>query len=193
MPGMGPPPKDPAQRRRRNATVAMTPLPAEGRRGRAPEWPLGADITTAAKLRVAQGYAEELTAKHELGLVQTSRLLRAREQVAVLEQVVAIQADRERALWRTLWRTPQAVEWERLTYTREVAQYVRWKVLGESGDMDAAKEARQLADRLGLTPMSLLRLRWTITDKPAVASPAADGADSAQVTSIASRRSRLTG
>lgn len=36
----GPPPKPAGERRRRNATVAMTQLPAEGRRGPAPEWPL---------------------------------------------------------------------------------------------------------------------------------------------------------
>jgi len=36
----GPPPKPAGERRRRNATVAMTQLPAEGRRGPVPEWPL---------------------------------------------------------------------------------------------------------------------------------------------------------
>ena len=36
----GPPPKPAGERRRRNATVAMTQLPAEGRIGAAPEWPL---------------------------------------------------------------------------------------------------------------------------------------------------------
>lgn len=36
----GPPPKPVGERRRRNATVAMTQLPAEGRKGPAPDWPL---------------------------------------------------------------------------------------------------------------------------------------------------------
>ncbi|PBO23035.1 hypothetical protein CLM85_18600, partial [Streptomyces albidoflavus] len=45
---------------------------------------------------------------------------------------------------------------------REVAQYVRWKVRAELGDLDASKEARQLADRLGLSPLAMLRLRWEI-------------------------------
>lgn len=36
----GPPPKDPAQRRRRNRPAEVTTLPAEGRQGRAPAWPL---------------------------------------------------------------------------------------------------------------------------------------------------------
>lgn len=36
----GPAPKDPSQRRRRNAAVPMTRLPAEGRHGELPSWPL---------------------------------------------------------------------------------------------------------------------------------------------------------
>ncbi|MFB6873751.1 hypothetical protein [Streptomyces sp. NPDC056323] len=36
----GPPPKPAGERRRRNATVAMTQLPAEGRKGPTPAWPL---------------------------------------------------------------------------------------------------------------------------------------------------------
>lgn len=41
MAGNGPPPKPAHTRRRRNASIALTPLPADGRRGDAPEWPLG--------------------------------------------------------------------------------------------------------------------------------------------------------
>lgn len=40
MAGMGPAPKPAGERRRRNATVAMTQLPAEGRRDEAPRFPL---------------------------------------------------------------------------------------------------------------------------------------------------------
>lgn len=36
----GPPPKDPSVRRRRNATPGFRQLPAEGRAGLAPGWPL---------------------------------------------------------------------------------------------------------------------------------------------------------
>src|SRR5690242_19553073 len=36
----GPLPKPAGERRRRNATVAMTQLPAEGRKGPTPDWPL---------------------------------------------------------------------------------------------------------------------------------------------------------
>lgn len=161
---MGPAPKPEGQRRRRNApTAATTRLPAEGRTGTAPRWPLGDDIETAARLMVAQENVAELEeAEAEGRTVNQAKLDRARENVKVLEHIVAIQAKAERALWRELWRTPMAAAWERGRYTREVAQYVRWKVHGENGNIDAAKEARQLGDRLGLTPLSLLRLRWEV-------------------------------
>jgi hypothetical protein len=56
-----------------------------------------------------------------------------------------------------------------------VAQYVRHKVLGELGDINDAKEARQWSDRLGLSPMSMLRLRWGIDAPDAAAEPGAKG------------------
>lgn len=68
----------------------------------------------------------------------------------------------ERALWRELWALPQAVAWERFRYGREIALYVRWQIGAESGDKDAAREARLLSDRLGLNPAALLRLKWSI-------------------------------
>ena len=67
--------------------------------------------------------------------------------------------------WFELWATPQAVAWERLGWFRVVARYVHILSLCESPDtMTAALlgEARQMEDRLGLTPMSMLRLRWEI-------------------------------
>ena len=52
--------------------------------------------------------------------------------------------------------------WEESSAGREVAQYVRWKIRGEQGDLESAKEARMLSDRLGLNPLALLRLRLEI-------------------------------
>lgn len=163
MAGMGPAPKPEGQRRRRNATPAMTRLPAEGRRGTVPRWPLGDDIETAAKLAVARERVTELLDARADGTeIDVGKLSRLQERVAVLEHVVSIQAAAERAIWRLLWRTPMAAAWERLRYTREVAQYVRWKVHAENGSLDAAKESRQIGDRIGLTNLALLRLRWEI-------------------------------
>lgn len=132
MAGMGPPPKHPTQRRRRNASVSMTKLPAAGRKGRAPKFPI------------------PLAVVHD-DATRTKMVRRL-----------------EAEMWTELWKTPQAVAWEALGYYREVAQYVRWKVLGELGNLDAAKEARQLSDRLGLTPLSMLRLRWEVDQRDEV-------------------------
>lgn len=165
MAGMGPPPKPDDQRRRRNATVAMTKLPAEGRQGTAPTWPLRPDIVMAAELAhcedqrlVLEGEIEDGTAARGAA----GKLARLDQRIAVLKAKLAAAAEMEGELWTELWATPQAVQWERLRWTREVAQYVRWKVAAELGDLDASKEARQLADRLGLSPMAMLRLRWEV-------------------------------
>ncbi|MBU5946798.1 hypothetical protein [Streptomyces sp. PAM3C] len=171
MGGMGPAPKPEGTRRRRNATVAMTPLPHEGRKGRTPKWPLPDDVVLTARRDLAQRKADEL----ELALLEPDLKGRAkvaaekkadaaREAALILTKQLEAQQQTEGALWRELWKTPQAVMWEQLRWTREVAQYVRWKSRAEVGDLDAAKEARQLGDRLGLTPLSLLRLRWKISD-----------------------------
>lgn len=94
----------------------MTRLPAEGRRGDPPAWPLDGP------------------------------------------------SDAERAVWREAWRTPHAVMWERLGHTRTVARFVRLLTAAEARGADARvlAEVRQLEDRLGLSPLALLRLRWEI-------------------------------
>lgn len=113
MPGPAPKPSD--QRRRRNAPLAnTTKLPAEGRPGKAPPWPLGG---------------------------------------------------KPPSVWATLWATPQASAWERLGYTRIVARYARLLALADDPEATTPPiltETRQLEDRLGLSPMAMLRLRWEI-------------------------------
>lgn len=115
MAGQGPPPKPDAVRR--NSRVGPLRLPAEGRRGDAPDWPLMVAPTEA-----------------------------------------------EQQAWSELWSTPQAVAWERQGWTRTVARYCR--VLIESEKRDAAakalQEARQLEDRLGLTPKAMRNLMWEV-------------------------------
>jgi hypothetical protein len=99
---------------RRNARVGPLVLPAGGREGLAPNWPLGqADLA-------------------------------------------------ESRLWTDLWATPQAVAWEQHGWTRIVARYVRLALLAEAMNKDALAEARQLEDRLGLTPKAMRMLLWTI-------------------------------
>jgi hypothetical protein len=166
MPGMGPPPKPAGTRRRTNPTVAMTKLPAEGRNGPPPAWPLPPDVRRQAQLARygeqiedlsmdAQGTGREAAAARR-------KLLTLQERADILAAELEASAEQEKILWESLWSTPQAVAWERLRWTREVALYVRWSVAAELGDMDAAKEARQWSDRLGLNSLALLRLRWEI-------------------------------
>lgn len=114
----GPAPKPDAQRRRRNAPMANTTrLPATGRDGSPPDWPLSK--ATAA----------------------------------------------ESGLWAELWATAQAVAWENMGWTRVVARYARLLTVAEKRGTTGAVllgEVRQLEDRLGLTPMAMLRLRWEV-------------------------------
>jgi len=146
----------------------MTRLPAEGRKGAAPRWPLLDDVALTARRNVLAAKAERLRYALEdepPGPRRTSverRLEETDVEVETLRLQLAEQRKLEKTLWRDLWGTPQATVWERLGWTRDVAQYVRWKVLAELGNLDAAKEARQLSDRIGLTPMAMLRLRWEI-------------------------------
>ncbi|MFJ1653690.1 hypothetical protein ACIOC2_20330 [Streptomyces sp. NPDC088337] len=168
MAGMGPAPKPNA--RRRNATVAMVELPASGRDGELPAWPLLGDIALQTQRDTAQRSADELEltlADPDLTGRRRATVQRkadaAREVTAILTAQLAAQERVEAELWAQLWALPQAVEWERAGWLREVAQYVRWKARAEQGDLDAAKEARQLGDRLGLTPLAMLRLRWKVS------------------------------
>jgi hypothetical protein len=110
----GPAPKiDPVRRHARSGPVK---LPAEGRKGPTPEWPL-----------------EDLS-------------------------------EAESAAWEDLWRTPHAVAWERLGWTRTVARYCRVMVEAEQREAQppVRSEARQLEDKLGLTPKAMRMLLWEV-------------------------------
>ena len=83
-------------------------------------------------------------------------------------------------LWRQLWATPQAVAWERSGWYRVVARYALLLLEGEKPGASSSllAEVRQMEDRLGLSPMALLRLRWRIVDEePAGLAPVVDASD----------------
>ena len=117
MAGAGPPPNPNAARR--NPRVGMVVLPAEGRDGAPPAWPLPGKASAA-----------------------------------------------ERKAWTQLWVTPQAVAWEKLGWTRTVGRYCRILVESEMANAraDVRGEARQLEDRLGLTPKAMRLLMWQIVE-----------------------------
>jgi len=126
------------------------------------------DIGLRARLQVAQSQAERLEARLDEAPpaerdALERRLARTEETVSVLTFQVAEQEEREHGLWAEAWRSPQAAAWAaRVGWARDVAQYVRHKVLGELGSLEDAKEARQWSDRLGLNPAAMLRNRWRV-------------------------------
>ncbi len=94
----------------------------------------------------------------------------------------------ESALWTELWGTPQAVAWETFGWSRVVARYVAVTLLAETTfSAPLLSEARQLEDRLGLSPMAMLRLRWEIIEG---GDETADGGESS-VTALADYRAML--
>lgn len=70
--------------------------------------------------------------------------------------------------WAQLWKTPQAVMWEKQHVEQLVARYVLLESKLADADSREAKTAsfwatlRDFEDRLGLSPMSLMKLQWEV-------------------------------
>lgn len=111
-----PPKANPVHRKPR---VGPIQLPAEGRKGAAPKWPLQGNATPE-----------------------------------------------EKAAWRELWKTPQAVAWEQMGWTRTVARYCRFMIEAERPGASASLLAQVLGleTQLGLTPKAMRLLLWTIVE-----------------------------
>lgn len=162
----GPAPKHPSIRaRRNNMKKGFRLLAGQGRRGTAPAWPLRPDVHLTSQLEVARDRVAECQVKveQETDGRKKGRLRRTLNTNEMLVASLTLQieqaTDAEVQLWRELWKLPQSVIWKETGANREVAQYVRWKIRAEQGDIKAATEARLLSDRLGLNPLALLRLR----------------------------------
>lgn len=163
----GPAPKHPSVRARRNNPRSdFTSLPADGRKGGTPPWPLSPDVQMTAAHDVAQdkvaslmGQIDEAEDGRTKGRLRR-QLAQAELTVATLSLQIEQMADAEQALWSLLWSTPQATMWEASTaFARMLAQFVRWNVKAEQGDLKAAVEARQRGKDFGLTPLTLLGLK----------------------------------
>lgn len=144
----GPPPDPGALRRARPGDSAgWTELPAEGRKGRLPRWPLDG------------------------------------------------QSDREKALWRELWKRPQAVMWERLDQRYEVALFARNLARAEQpmASVELQKVVRQYLDSLGLSVAGMLRNRWRLASPVTAAAQAAPRASAAAPASAKSRLRAIVG
>ena len=156
---------------RRNARVGPVVLPAGGFTGRIPRWPLPDNPRLIARIRLIQDELEVLEERElddDLSRTEKTKLTRTRERLAIAEAERDAILDTEKDLWKRLWRTPQAQEWARLKWDRDVAQYVRHKAAAEIGSLDDSREARQRGHHLGLTPKGMKDLMWTIgTDEVA--------------------------
>ena len=169
----GPPPKHPS-RRSRSRSSDVVALPAEGRVDPAPRWPLGPDVNQAAELEFQRDRISALSAElaESEDRRERGRLKQQLDRAVMAEGVLALKIEQARdaevELWELLWSTPQAIMWEQsAAFGRMVAQFVRWNVRAEQGDIKAAPEARLRGAELGLTPMALLRLRRDIAETEA--------------------------
>lgn len=90
--------------------------------------------------------------------------------------------------WYKIWRHPAGVVWleQRLEFV--VARYVRDCVRSEQPRASAQlkAEVRQMEDRLGLSPLAMLKLRWEVQSDSATQQQTASG----DVVPMAPRRLR---
>lgn len=98
---------------------------------------------------------------------------------------------RERALWKKLWKFPQAEAWADQPWQHlQIAHYIRWAVKAEARDANASTmtQATRLADSIGLTAAGLRENGWVIL--PSTKGGEASPAPSTAAKSAASRRLR---
>lgn len=164
----GPPPDMNALRRERDGKD-WTKLPAAGRTGDPPPWPLPEDVVTAVKLERTRQKAANLRedwmhAEGRAAAALGRKLEACEEELAVLEATAERAEADEQEMWRRLWRTPQALVWEADGVADLVAMYVR--AFLEASQPDAAAQKRlvskQFADSLLLTTPALHSARYVI-------------------------------
>lgn len=137
----GPPPDPNALRRDRKDDGEWLTLPAGGRDGEPPEWPL-TTFTGEKKVKKAGGRSDDDAS------------------------VFVVDHERELELWRSLWAKPQAVAWEKLGLEYEVGLLVRRMSEAEQpgSHTSTGTLVRQMMDSLGLTTPGLRSNRWRLSD-----------------------------
>lgn len=144
----GPPP-DPDSARSEQRKFTLQSLPAEGFTGRIPAFPLA-----EVKFLMVNAEGEPVTDE------AATRAFRAREI----------------ALWRELWRTPQAAAWsldENHWRWRIIATYARHSVRIESPNVSPALmgQIHRFADQIGMTDAGLSAMGWRIAPKEPAETP----------------------
>lgn len=160
-------------------------LPASGRKGRTPPWPLDREkAPTKAEVKELEARAADL--ENELAAEAASA------ELARIEKVQRIQK-REGVLWARLWRKPQAIVWDLFGQHDEVAIYVR--TLVDSEQIGARPNVRTLLrqqqEALGLSLPGLARNRWVIVDDEAAAAQPAPAPQAASTPARPSARDRF--
>jgi hypothetical protein len=152
MPGMGPLPKPDDQRRRKNApTIPTTNLPAAGRQGECPDPPPWMELGQRAEAFWAWAWSLPQAAGWSVGdhpLVARRAMLEDDLEALDLPDV------------------------DLSGSAREIESAFRCIKSLAGGKLAVLKEARELDDRLGLSPKGLAALRWRIVaDEPDVKKP----------------------
>ncbi|HYJ21616.1 MAG TPA: hypothetical protein VEW07_06310 [Solirubrobacterales bacterium] len=148
------PPRDPdALRRDRKSDPKWTTLPASGRAGPAPEWPLSGKAAHFPAL--TPSWISEIEDEEK-----KQRLL---DQI---ESEASALFSRELEIWTGEWRRPQAVQWEQNGQEIEVALYVRSLVAAEAPNAKVTLRTlvKQQQEALGLSLPGLARNLWKIKE-----------------------------
>ncbi len=74
-----------------------------------------------------------------------------------------------RTAWKNLWASPQATQWDQSgvslhRWAMAHDESIRAQVAGGRGVAGLLAEMRQIEDRHGLSPKSMLQLRWRIAE-----------------------------
>lgn len=99
--------------------------------------------------------------------------------------------------WEEIWKLPQAVMWEAMYAENIVARYVELSEKVSNPEFPEAKNAsfwnqlNNLEDRLGLTPMSMMKLQWEIEGTTEASADTETAAGVATVTRIDGVKDRL--
>lgn len=152
----GPIPKPADQRRRRNApTIPTTALPAAGFAGPYPAPPKWVTLDTAGAAWWHWAWRTPSAAGWSSGdLVMISRRASIEDDLAAIHVVGGLDV-------------ADLLDIDPDDRTAELEWLIRRLHSLAAGKLALAREARELEDRLGLTPKGMAALRWTIVDKDA--------------------------
>lgn len=100
---------------------------------------------------------------------------------------------REREIWKRLWKTPQALGWERVGATEQVAMYVRTLVRAEDSESPIGLTSLVIRYQhdLGLTAVGLRMLHWRIGRAGQQTAASADTTGTAPAARLVSPKERF--